>query len=208
LGVNLQSLPNILTIGRILAVPLVVALFFWTSNPWADPLAAFVFIAAAITDSLDGYIARRLGITTPLGEFLDPVADKLMVATALVLLVWKDPHWIIALCAMIIVGREITVSALREWMAQLGSRAKVKVSSLGKWKTIVQMTGLSLMMYRNDLLGLPIYTLGKVLLVVASVLTLWSMVAYLRAAWPELRSDPLPTGATPPTVDNRNVSQG
>ena len=208
MGVNLQSLPNILTIGRILAVPLVVALFFWTSNPWADPLAAFVFIAAAITDSLDGYIARRLGITTPLGEFLDPVADKLMVATALVLLVWKDPHWIIALCAMIIVGREITVSALREWMAQLGSRAKVKVSSLGKWKTIVQMTGLSLMMYRNDLLGLPIYTLGKVLLVVASVLTLWSMVAYLRAAWPELRSDPLPTGATPPTVDNRNVSQG
>lgn len=208
MGANLQSLPNILTIGRILAVPLVVALFFWTSNPWADPLAAFVFIAAAITDSLDGYIARKLGITTPLGEFLDPVADKLMVATALVLLVWKDPHWVIALCAMIIVGREITVSALREWMAQLGSRAKVKVSSLGKWKTIVQMTGLSLMMYRNDLLGLPIYTLGKVLLVVASVLTLWSMVAYLRAAWPELRSDPLPTGATPPTVDNRNVSQG
>lgn len=208
MGANLQSLPNILTIGRIVAVPLVVALFFWTSNPWADPLAAFVFIAAAITDSLDGYIARKLGITTPLGEFLDPVADKLMVATALVLLVWKDPHWIIALCAMIIVGREITVSALREWMAQLGSRAKVKVSSLGKWKTIVQMTGLSLMMYRNDLLGLPIYTLGKVLLVVASVLTLWSMVAYLRAAWPELRSDPLPTGATPPTVDNRNVSQG
>ncbi|HWJ05132.1 MAG TPA: CDP-diacylglycerol--glycerol-3-phosphate 3-phosphatidyltransferase [Steroidobacteraceae bacterium] len=208
MGANLQSLPNILTIGRIVAVPLVVALFFWTSNPWADPLAAFVFIAAAITDSLDGYIARKLGITTPLGEFLDPVADKLMVATALVLLVWKDPHWVIALCAMIIVGREITVSALREWMAQLGSRAKVKVSSLGKWKTIVQMTGLSLMMYRNDLLGLPIYTLGKVLLVVASVLTLWSMVAYLRAAWPELRSDPLPTGATPPTVDNRNVSQG
>lgn len=208
MGANLQSLPNILTIGRILAVPLVVALFFWTSNPWADPLAAFVFIAAAITDSLDGYIARKLGITTPLGEFLDPVADKLMVATALVLLVWKDPHWVIALCAMIIVGREITVSALREWMAQLGSRAKVKVSSLGKWKTIVQMTGLSLMMYRNDLLGLPIYTLGKALLVVASVLTLWSMVAYLRAAWPELRSDPLPTGATPPTVDNRNVSQG
>lgn len=208
MGVNLQSLPNILTIGRIVAVPLVVALFFWTSNPWADPLAAFVFIAAAITDSLDGYIARRLGITTPLGEFLDPVADKLMVATALVLLVWKDPHWVIALCAMIIVGREITVSALREWMAQLGSRAKVKVSSLGKWKTIVQMTGLSLMMYRNDLLGLPIYTLGKVLLVVASVLTLWSMVAYLRAAWPELRSDPLPAGTPPPTVDNRNVSQG
>jgi CDP-diacylglycerol--glycerol-3-phosphate 3-phosphatidyltransferase len=206
--VNLQSLPNILTVGRIVAVPLVVMLFFWTSNPWAGPLAAFVFIAAAITDSLDGYIARRLNVTSPLGEFLDPVADKLMVSTALVLLVWKDPHWVIALCAMIIVGREITVSALREWMAQLGSRAKVKVSWLGKWKTIVQMTGLSLMMYRNDLLGLPIYAIGKVLLVAACVLTLWSMVAYMRAAWPELRSDPIPTSASSPTVDNRNVSQG
>jgi CDP-diacylglycerol--glycerol-3-phosphate 3-phosphatidyltransferase len=206
--VNLQSLPNILTIGRIVAVPLVVALFFWTSNPWADPLAAFVFIAAAITDSLDGYIARRLGITTPLGEFLDPVADKLMVATALMLLLWKDPHWLIALCSMIIVGREITVSALREWMAQLGSRAKVKVSWLGKWKTIVQMTGLSFMMYRNDLLGLPIYDMGKVLLVIASVLTLWSMVAYLRAAWPELRSDPVQEAPASSTADNRNVGRG
>jgi CDP-diacylglycerol--glycerol-3-phosphate 3-phosphatidyltransferase len=206
--VNVQSLPNILTIGRIIAVPLVVALFFWTSNPWADPLAAFVFIAAAITDSLDGYIARRLGITTPLGEFLDPVADKLMVATALMLLLWKDPHWIIALCAMIIVGREITVSALREWMAQLGSRAKVKVSSLGKWKTIVQMTGLSLMMYRNDLLTLPIYDIGRVLLVIASVLTLWSMVSYLRAAWPELRSDPRSVADAASTVEGRNVGRG
>lgn len=206
---NLQSLPNILTAARMLAVPVVVALFFWTSNPWADPLAAFIFIAAAITDSLDGYLARKFGITTPLGEFLDPVADKLMVATALMLLLWKDPHWIIALCAIIIVGREITVSALREWMAQLGSRAKVKVSWLGKWKTIVQMTGLSFMVYRNDLLGLPIYAMGKVLLIVASVLTLWSMLAYLRAAWPELRGRRLPETAAPSSaVDHRNVSQG
>jgi CDP-diacylglycerol--glycerol-3-phosphate 3-phosphatidyltransferase len=205
--VNLQSLPNILTVGRMLAVPLVVALYYWTSNPWADPLAAFVFIAAAITDSLDGYLARKLGITSPLGEFLDPVADKLMVATALVLLVSKNPHWVIVVCAVIIIGREITVSALREWMAQLGARAKVKVSWLGKWKTIFQMTGLSLMMYRNDLFGLPIYRIGVVLLVIASVLTLWSMVAYLRAAWPELRSEALPAAA-PPVIDGSKPSRG
>ena len=191
---RIEQIPNVLTVGRILAVPLVVALFYWTSNPWADPLAAFVFIMAAITDWIDGYLARRLGVTTPLGAFLDPVADKLMVATALVLLVSKDPHWVIVISAMIIVGREITVSALREWMAQLGAHAKVAVSSLGKWKTIVQMVGLSFMVYRNDLFGLPIYEMGKVLLVVAAVLTLWSMVSYMRAAWPELRRLP-PAGA-------------
>jgi CDP-diacylglycerol--glycerol-3-phosphate 3-phosphatidyltransferase len=188
--VRIEQIPNVLTIGRILAVPLVVALFYWTSNPWADPLAAFVFIFAAITDWIDGYLARKLQVTTPLGAFLDPVADKLMVATALVLLVSKDPHWVIVISAMIIVGREITVSALREWMAHLGARAKVAVSSLGKWKTIVQMVGLSFMVYRNDLFGLPIYRMGVALLVVAAVLTLWSMVSYMQAAWPELHRGP------------------
>jgi CDP-diacylglycerol--glycerol-3-phosphate 3-phosphatidyltransferase len=185
-AVNLQSLPNTLTLGRIIAVPVVVALFYW-GGPWGDPLAALVFILAAITDWIDGYLARKLGVTTPMGEFLDPVADKLMVATALILLVAHDPHWIIVVSAMVIVGREITVSALREWMAHLGARAKVKVSALGKWKTILQMVGLSLMMYRNDLFGLPMYQIGVVLLVVAAALTLWSMVEYLRIAWPELR---------------------
>jgi CDP-diacylglycerol--glycerol-3-phosphate 3-phosphatidyltransferase len=184
--VNLQSLPNALTIGRIVAVPLVVALFYW-SHPWSNPLAAIVFIAAAITDSLDGYVARRLGITTPLGEFLDPVADKLMVATALVLLVGHDTRPLVVITAVIIIGREITVSALREWMAHLGARAKVAVSAMGKWKTILQMTGLSMMMFRTDILGLPVYDIGLALLVVAAALTLWSMVAYLQAAWPELR---------------------
>jgi CDP-diacylglycerol--glycerol-3-phosphate 3-phosphatidyltransferase/cardiolipin synthase len=188
--VKIEQTPNILTIGRIVAIPVFVVLFYWTSNTWADPLAAFVFIMAAITDWIDGYLARKLGVTTPLGEFLDPVADKLIVATALILLVSKDQHWVIVVSAVIIVGREITVSALREWMAQLGARAKVAVSSLGKWKTIVQMVGLCLMVYRNDLLGLPIYQIGVVLLVVAAVLTLWSMVAYLQAAWPELRRAP------------------
>ena len=140
-------------------MPLFVALFYW-GGPWGDPLAALVFILAAVTDWIDGYLARRLGVTTPLGEFLDPVADKLMVAIALILLVAHDQNPWIVMSAMVIVGREITVSALREWMAHLGARAKVKVSSLGKWKTIVQMVGLSFMVYRSDLLGLPIYALG------------------------------------------------
>jgi CDP-diacylglycerol--glycerol-3-phosphate 3-phosphatidyltransferase len=189
--VSLASLPNILTAGRILAVPLVVVLFYW-SNPWSNPLAAVVFIAAAITDSLDGYLARRMGITTPLGEFLDPVADKLMVATALVLLVGHDTGPLIVITAVVIIGREITVSALREWMAHIGARAKVAVSGMGKLKTIVQMTGLSMMMFREDLLGLPVYDLGVVLLVLAAALTLWSMVSYVKAAWPELRRHPVP----------------
>ena len=128
---NLATLPNFLTVGRIVAVPLVVVLFYWT-NPWSDPLAALVFIAAAITDSLDGWLARKMGITTPLGEFLDPVADKLMVATALVLLVGHDTRPLIVITAVVIIGREITVSALREWMAHLGARAKVAVSGMGK----------------------------------------------------------------------------
>lgn len=188
---RLESLPNLLTVGRIVAVPLVVALFYW-SHPWSNPLAAVVFIAAAITDSLDGYLARRMGITTPLGEFLDPVADKLMVATALVLLVGHDTRPLIVITAVVIIGREITVSALREWMAHLGARAKVAVSGMGKLKTIVQMTGLSMMMFREDLLGMPVYDVGVALLVLAAALTLWSMGSYLKAAWPELMRDPIP----------------
>jgi CDP-diacylglycerol--glycerol-3-phosphate 3-phosphatidyltransferase/cardiolipin synthase len=188
---NLASLPNYLTLGRIAAVPIVVVLFYLTPA-WANPVAALVFIAAAITDSLDGYLARRMGITTPLGEFLDPVADKLMVTTALVLLVGHDTRPLIVITAVVIIGREITVSALREWMAQLGSRSKVAVSGMGKWKTTLQMTGLGMMMFREDVFGLPIYDLGVLLLVVAAVLTLWSMVAYVKAALPDLRRDHVP----------------
>jgi CDP-diacylglycerol--glycerol-3-phosphate 3-phosphatidyltransferase len=188
--VNRNSLPNILTVARIVAVPLVVLLFYW-SHRWAAPLSAIVFIIAALTDSLDGYLARRMGITTPLGEFLDPVADKLMVATALVLLAAHDTRPLIVITAAVIIGREIAVSALREWMAHVGSRAKVAVSAMGKVKTIVQMTGLSMMMFRQDVFGLPVYQIGVILLVVAGVLTLWSMVSYLQAAWPELRGGPV-----------------
>jgi CDP-diacylglycerol--glycerol-3-phosphate 3-phosphatidyltransferase len=189
--VKVDNLPNVLTVARIVAVPLVIAIYYW-DHPWSDPLAAAVFIAAALTDSLDGYLARRLGITTPLGEFLDPVADKLMVATALVLLVGHDTRPLIVITAAVIIGREITVSALREWMAQLGARGKVAVSGMGKLKTTLQLTGLSMMIFRNDLVGLPIYNIGVALLVLAAVLTLWSMASYMRAAWPELRGRSAP----------------
>ena len=129
-----------------------------------------------------------MGLVSRLGAFLDPVADKLIVAVALVLLVSKDPRPVVVLMACVIIGREIAVSALREWMAELGQRTKVAVSQLGKYKTILQMVGLSLMLYRYDLFGLPIYNLGVVLSVLAAALTLWSMVAYIRSAWPTLVS--------------------
>jgi CDP-diacylglycerol--glycerol-3-phosphate 3-phosphatidyltransferase len=186
---------NVLTIARIVMIPLVVILFY-LPYPWSNPAAATVFILAALTDSLDGYLARRLGQTSALGAFLDPVADKLMVATALILLVSSplphlkfvkfNPQVLITITAAIIVGREITISALREWMAEVGARAKVGVSALGKWKTIFQMTGLSMMLFRSDVWFIPAYELGVYCLVVAAALTLWSMTTYLRAAWPDL----------------------
>jgi CDP-diacylglycerol--glycerol-3-phosphate 3-phosphatidyltransferase len=184
------NLPNILTWLRILAVP-VLPLLFFVPYHWSDRAAGLLFAAASITDSLDGYFARRMGLTSRLGAFLDPVADKLIVAVALVLLVSKDPpagewHWIIVLTACVIIGREIAISALREWMAELGQRTRVAVSQLGKYKTIVQMVGLSMMLYRYPLFGLDVYLIGLVLTVLAAILTLWSMVSYLRAAWPVL----------------------
>src|SRR5215467_4475326 len=180
------NLPNTLTWLRIFAIPLVV-FFFYLPYRWADPAAGLLFAAAGVTDSLDGYLARRMGQTSRLGAFLDPVADKLIVAVALVLLVSKDPHWIIVLTAAVIIGREITISALREWMAEIGQRRKVAVSALGKYKTILQIVGLSFMLFRAPLAGLPIYKIGVVLTEIAAAATLYSMVAYLRAAWPELR---------------------
>ncbi|HWF97564.1 MAG TPA: CDP-diacylglycerol--glycerol-3-phosphate 3-phosphatidyltransferase [Steroidobacteraceae bacterium] len=182
----LWNLPNTLTWLRIAAIPLIVLLFFMPYH-WSDPAAGLLFVAAGITDSLDGYFARRLGQTSRLGAFLDPVADKLIVAVALVLLVSKDTRLLIVLTAVVIIGREITISALREWMAEIGERRKVAVSQLGKMKTILQIVGLSMMLYRAPLLGLPIYNVGVVLTELAAAATLVSMVAYLRAAWPELR---------------------
>lgn len=190
------TLPNLLTLLRIALVPVVVVLFyandlgFGVTRDWAAMTCGLLFAAAGITDSFDGWLARRWGQVTPLGAFLDPVADKLIVAVALVLIVSHDPRWFITLTAAVIIGREITVSALREWMAEIGARRKVAVSSLGKYKTILQITGLSMMLFREDILGLPVYDFGVVLTILAAALTLWSMVAYLRAAWPDLRRTP------------------
>src|SRR5579863_9121218 len=180
------NLPNTLTWTRIAAIPLIVLLFYMR-YPWADPAAGLLFAAAGVTDSLDGYFARRLGQISRLGAFLDPVADKLIVAVALVLLVARDSHTLIVLTAVVIIGREITISALREWMAEIGQRRKVAVSQLGKIKTILQIVGLSLMLYRAQILGLATYRCGVVLTEIAAAATLVSMGAYLRAAWPELK---------------------
>jgi CDP-diacylglycerol--glycerol-3-phosphate 3-phosphatidyltransferase len=180
------NLPNALTWLRILMIPAIIALFqlpVW----WARPAACAAFALAGITDTLDGYYARKLGQTSRLGAFLDPVADKLIVAAALVLIVSSDPKWYVVITAIVIIGREIAVSALREWMAEIGARGRMKVTVLAKYKTIMQIVGLSLLLYQQDLLGIPIYSLGLVLTAIAAVLTLWSMILYLRLAWPELR---------------------
>jgi CDP-diacylglycerol--glycerol-3-phosphate 3-phosphatidyltransferase len=193
----LWTVPNILTWIRIAAIPLIILLFYAPYH-WSDPAAGLLFAAAGITDSLDGYLARRLNQTSRLGAFLDPVADKLVVAVALVLLLSKDVpdvfgvqaervRVLLALTAVVIIGREIAISALREWMAELGQRGKVAVSAIGKYKTILQIIGLSMMLYRWDIFGLPIFSIGAVLTVLAAAFTLISMVSYLRAAWPELK---------------------
>jgi CDP-diacylglycerol--glycerol-3-phosphate 3-phosphatidyltransferase len=180
------NLPNALTWLRILMIPAIVVLFYLPYG-WADPAACAGFAFAGITDTLDGYFARKLGLTSRLGAFLDPVADKLIVACALVLIVSKDPRWFVVIVAIVIIGREIAVSALREWMAEIGARGRLAVSKLGKIKTVMQIVGLSCLLFRQDFFGVPIYAIGLVLTLVAAVLTLWSMILYLRLAWPELR---------------------
>jgi CDP-diacylglycerol--glycerol-3-phosphate 3-phosphatidyltransferase len=186
-GQSYWNVPNTLTWLRILMIPAIFALFYLLPYPWADPAACAAFALAGITDTLDGYYARKLGQTSRLGAFLDPVADKLIVAAALVLIVSKDPRWFVVIVAVVIIGREIAVSALREWMAEIGARTRIKVTVLAKYKTIMQIVGLSLLLFREDLFIIPTYNLGLVLTGIAAVLTLWSMVQYLRVAWPELR---------------------
>jgi CDP-diacylglycerol--glycerol-3-phosphate 3-phosphatidyltransferase len=175
-----------LTLLRIALIPVFVGAFFLPGR-WAGPICALMFGAAAVTDWLDGYLARRWNQTSRFGAFLDPVADKLMVATALVLIVAAHPTPWMAIAAAVIIGREIAISALREWMAEIGDRGKVAVSSVGKLKTTVQMVALLLLLYREPLFGIQPYWPGLALLVIAAVLTLWSMLQYLRMAWPSLR---------------------
>jgi CDP-diacylglycerol--glycerol-3-phosphate 3-phosphatidyltransferase/cardiolipin synthase len=182
------NLANILTLLRIAAIPVVV-ICFYSSLDYARPIAAILFGLAAITDMIDGWVARRYGQTSRFGEFLDPVADKLMVAIVLVMLVQAQSSWFEDVIAMIIIGREITISALREWMATIGERANVKVDITGKIKTTLQMFGIAFMVWKVPLLGIDIYALGFVLLLLAAVMTIWSMVVYLRAAWPFIMAD-------------------
>jgi CDP-diacylglycerol--glycerol-3-phosphate 3-phosphatidyltransferase/cardiolipin synthase len=182
------NIPNILTLFRIAAIPVVV-ICFYSPLPNARPIAAILFGIAAVTDMIDGYVARKYGQTSRFGEFLDPVADKLMVSIVLVMLVQAEAGWFEDIIAMIIIGREITISALREWMATIGERANVQVSIAGKIKTTFQMFGIAFMVYHNPIMGIDVYAVGFVLLVIAAVLTIWSMFIYLKAAWPFIMAD-------------------
>jgi len=175
------NIPTNLTLLRIALIPLLTVVFYL---PWhySNLVCTLIFITAGITDWLDGYLARKMRQETPFGAFLDPVADKLMVAFILVLIVQRQASPYLAIPAAIIICREITIASLREWMAEIGQRAKVKVSQIGKWKTTAQMTAIGMLLYRDDLLGIPINRCGYVLLYLAAILTLWSMINYLRAA--------------------------
>ena len=174
-----------LTLLRIGLIPLLIVVYF-SSMPYAMPIAAIIFTVAGLTDLLDGYLARKLNQTSAFGAFLDPVADKLIVTCALVIVVYRHPSMHVLIPSLIIIGREITVSALREWMAALGNRAKVSVSYLGKIKTTVQIIAIIFLLWHQPLIGIPTFEVGQWLLDIAAVLTVISMIDYLRAAF---RSD-------------------
>jgi CDP-diacylglycerol--glycerol-3-phosphate 3-phosphatidyltransferase len=204
-----MTFPMILTLLRIALIPVLVV-FFYLPYLWAPLAAAAVFILAAVTDWLDGYLARRMGLMSAFGAFLDPVADKLMVATALVLLVQHPPPLIapmilFTLSAAIIIGREIAISALREWMSEMGESGTVKVGVLGKFKTIFQMTAISCLLYQYSLFGLPVALVGELLLYLAAALTLWSMWEYLHAAWPVMSREGNPSSDGAPSGDTSSA---
>jgi len=183
------NVPNLLTWLRIMLIPLFVGIFYfeksWVSAPNQNLVATVIFTAAAVTDWLDGWLARKLNQTSAFGEFLDPVADKLMVAAALITLVQLER--VDAIIALIIIGREITISALREWMAKIGHSRSVAVSMLGKVKTVAQMIAIPLLLYHLPLGPVDVQLVGTVLLLMAAFLTLLSMVYYLKLALPHLR---------------------
>ena len=183
-----MNVPISITLVRIALIPVLVVVFYlpWS---WSNWVCAWLFLIAALTDWLDGFLARRLGQTSSFGAFLDPVADKLMVAVALVLLVEADPRPWVAIPAAVIIGREITISALREWMASIGQSRRVAVVMLGKVKTVAQLSAITLMLFREPIGEIPGYEAGLGLLYLATVLTLWSMVGYLRAALPLIDLD-------------------
>jgi len=182
------NFPILLTWLRILLIPLLVALYYlpegWMTEPVRNATATIVFVAAALTDWLDGWLARRWNQVSAFGAFLDPVADKLMVTAALLILMRADE--VDAIAALIIIGREITISALREWMAQIGASRSVAVHSLGKIKTVAQMVAIPMLLFHNDFLFFNAHAVGTVLLWIAVVLTVWSMFYYIRRAWPQI----------------------
>ena len=183
------NLPNSLTVFRIAIIPVLVLMYLVPGWPFREELLCAVFVTAALTDWLDGHLARKMGLSSPFGAFLDPVADKLIVSTALVLLVsdinvldkaFSSVLFIISVT--VIIGREIVISALREVMADMGKRGEVAVDKSGKFKTGFQLTAISMLLFFKDFLGLPIFKIGEILLYLAVGLTLWSMWVYLSAA--------------------------
>ncbi|MGA0151857.1 MAG: CDP-diacylglycerol--glycerol-3-phosphate 3-phosphatidyltransferase [Luminiphilus sp.] len=189
------TIPNLLTALRVAAIPLMV-ICYYLPQPISTVGAAVVFIVASVTDWFDGWLARRLGQTSQFGAFLDPVADKLLVSVALILLLHRMDNVFITLAAMVVIGREIVISALREWMAQLGKRASVAVNSIAKLKTGVQMTAIPILLwYPSKPAGEELRLLGLFLLALAVLLTLWSMVIYFRAFLATLKEAELDPGA-------------
>jgi len=181
------NLPNSLTLTRIAFIPIIIVLFYLPYD-WARPASAWLYGLACVTDWFDGYFARKLNQTSAFGAFMDPVADKLIVSVALILLASAHPEPIIVIGTCIIIGREIVISALREWMASQGKSDDVAVSMLGKYKTFVQMFALGFLLHRDDWYGLPTHTIGVVLLVFAVVLTVASMMDYMRAGWKAMKA--------------------
>jgi len=181
-----MTLPTKLTLLRIMMIPVFILLFYIPLFGLKNYLLTGLFILAGLTDWFDGYLARRMGMQSDFGAFLDPVADKLMVSMVLVLLVSVHPGWLLALPATIIIGRELTISAVREWMANVGERTKVAVSIIGKFKTTAQMIAIGFLLFEKPIGDFPTLQIGYVLLYLSALLTLWSMFLYLQAAWPSL----------------------
>lgn len=178
-----------LTVLRVILIPLLIFFYYFHPPIFHQWLTILVYVIACVSDYLDGYLARKLNEVSPFGAFLDPVADKLMVCSILIIVMQQSPEIWLMICSLIIIFREIWISALREWMAQIGKRSAVAVGKIGKWKTGVQMTALGFLIYKEDFLFLPVWTIGKILLIIAAFLTIYSMVDYSSKAWQTLKAE-------------------
>lgn len=181
------TIPTLLTWSRIIAIPLIMLVYYFIPEPssWRDVVAAGLFVIVAITDWFDGYLARKLNQTSSFGAFLDPVADKFLVCTSLLILL--DLHRVAAFIVLIIIGRELAITALREWMAQIGASASVAVHMVGKAKTMVQMIAIPFLLFNRSIWGVDTHWWGTLFIYVAAFLTIWSMVYYMYKAIPEIR---------------------